>query len=298
LTSAGHESPPVAPARRLAVVGSLTAPKALSSRLGKAGAAICLIVVMIALFGPFVSPESPTETVGVPFSGPSRENWLGTDALGRDVLSRFLHGGRTLVAVAVLATVLSYSVGVTIGMIAGYRRRFVDIATITISDVMIAFPPIIFLLALVAAAGPRVSLAIVGIAAIHAPRVARIARVATIETAQYDFVEAAVARGESTLSVLRRDILPNIRVPILADMGPRLAYSVILFSSLSFLGLGPTPPAADWGLMISENRLALTTQPWAVVGPAIGLALLAIGVTLLADAVARAAGQTVTGRGL
>ena len=181
-------------------------------------------------------------------------------------------------------------------MAAGYRRGLVDLTTVGVADLVLSFPPIVLVLVLLAAVGPRLSTIVVGIAVIHLPRVVRIARSVAIEVAAREFVEAAVARGESIVSVLWRDILPNVWTPILADFGIRLTGSVILFSSLSYLGLGQPPPAADWGLMISENRAALLIQPWVVVVPALTIALLAIGVNLMADAVAHGLGRSLTAR--
>jgi peptide/nickel transport system permease protein len=137
---------------------------------------------------------------------------------------------------------------------------------------------------------------VVGIAVTHAPRIVRISRSVTLDVATQEFVEAAVARGESLAAILRHDILPNIWTPILADFGLRLTGSLILFSSLSYLGLGQAPPAPDWGLMISENRAGLLLQPWVIIAPAMTIAVLAIGVNLVADAVARSAGRSVVGR--
>ena len=280
------------------VRGNLFVRGALGSGTGRAGLAIAVLVLGVALLGPLFSPHSPGEVVGRPFADPSAELVLGTDALGRDALTRFLHGGRTLVTVAFLATVLAYLVGVAVGMAAGFRRGIFDLAAVGVVDLLLAFPPIVFVLVLLGAVGPSLTLIVVGIAGVHAPRIVRIVRSVALEVSTQEFVEAAVARGESLISILRRDILPNTWTPVLADFGLRFSGSVILFSSLSYLGLGQPPPAADWGLMISENRAALVIQPWVVVVPAATIALLTIGVNLLTDSVARSAGRSVTSRGV
>jgi peptide/nickel transport system permease protein len=267
-----------------------------SSRSGQLGLAVVVLICAVAFLGPLASPYSPTDTVGVPFTGPSGAHIFGTDGLGRDGLSRFLYGGRALIVVAFLATALAYVVGIPLGMAAGYRRGLFDLTTVVVADLILSFPPIVFVLVLLAAAGPHLSIVVASIATIHAPRVMRISRSVTIDIATQEFVEAAVARGESLLSILRHDILPNIWTPVLADFGIRLTGSVILFSSLSYLGLGQPPPAADWGLMISENRTGLLVQPWIVIVPAVTIALLAIGVNLVADAIARSVGRSVVGR--
>lgn len=275
---------------------SLFVRGSLDSAVGRVGLALVVLICAVALLGPLLSPYSPTDTVGVPFAGPSPAHLLGTDTLGRDVLSRFLYGGRALIAVAFMATMLAYVVGIPLGMAAGFQRGPFDLAAIAVCDLVLSFPPLVFVLVLLAAAGPQLWLVIISIATIHAPRVVRISRAVTLDIATQEFVEAAVARGERLPAILYRDILPNIWTPVLADFGIRLTGSVILFSSLSYLGFGQEPPAADWGLMISENRTGLLIQPWVVVVPAVTIALLAIGVNLVADAVARSAGRSVVAR--
>ena len=268
----------------------------LGSDVGRWGLAIVGAIVLLALVGPWFSPYPPTATLALPLDAPSPAHLLGTDGLGRDVLSRYLHGGRVPVAVAFFATILAYVVGIPLGMAIGYRRGALDLAIIGIADLILAFPAIIFILVLAAAAGPHLSVVILGIATINLPRVVRIARTVTVDLATREFVEASVARGESLASIIRCDILPNIWTPILADFGIRLTGSIILFSSLSYLGFGQQPPAADWGLMISENRAGLFVQPWVVVVPALTIAILCIGVNLVADSVARQAGRSVLAR--
>lgn len=269
---------------------------ALGTTLGRTGLAIVVLICLVALLGPLVSPYQPTDFAVLPYSGPAPGHPLGGDGLGRDALSRFLFGGRALIVVGALATVLAYAAGIPLGMAAGVRRGAMDLLTVGLADLVIAFPPLVFVLVLLAAAGPELWVVVLGIALIHLPRVVRIARAVTLDVATREFVEAAQARGESFAAILRHDILPNIWTPILADFGIRLTGSVILFSSLSFLGFGQAPPAADWGLMIAENRAGLLIQPWVILAPAMTIALLAIGVNLVADAVARAAGRSIVGR--
>ena len=278
------------------VRSSLAVRGTLGSGVGRWGLSIVGGIVLLAIVGPWFSPYSPIATLALPLEAPSPEHWLGTDGLGRDALSRFLYGGRVLVAVAFFATILAYLGGIPLGMAMGYRRGVLDLTVIAVADLILAFPAIVFVLVLVAAAGPQLSIVIVGIATINLPRVVRISRTVTIDLSTREFVEASVARGESLLSIIRNDIFPNIWTPILADFGIRLTSSIILFSSLSYLGFGQQPPAADWGLMISENRAGLFIQPWVVVAPALTIATLCIGVNLVADGVARSAGRSVLAR--
>jgi peptide/nickel transport system permease protein len=284
------------PTLRQRLWGNLLVRGSVGSSVGRCGVAIVTSILLLALAGPYFSPYSPIDTLTLPLEPPSQEHLLGTDVLGRDVLARFLHGGRVLVTVAFLSTILAYLIGIPLGMTVGYRRGALDLAVIGAADLILAFPAIVFVLVLVAAAGSQLSIVLIGIATINTPRVVRISRTATIDLANREFVEAAIARGETLLSIIRFDILPNIWTPVLADFGIRFTGSVILFSSLSYLGFGQQPPAPDWGIMISENRAGLFIEPWVVVVPAVTLALLCIGVNLVADGVARSAGRSILAR--
>jgi peptide/nickel transport system permease protein len=262
---------------------------------GCVGSVLLLLVVLVAVLGPLVAPHDVGAIVGPPQAGPSGAAPFGTDMLGRDTLSRFLLGGWILLVVALTATVAAYLIGGTLGMLVGYRRGIGDLALVAGADVLIAIPAIVFALALVAGLGDGVAVIALAVAIVQTPPAFRLVRSFTIVVATSEYVEASVAQGESSLSILWRDILPNIRVPVLADFGIRMSWSIMLFASLSFLGLGQAPPAADWGLMISENRGGLLTQPLPVIVPAAGIALLTISVSLVADAFARAAGRSSGG---
>ena len=217
---------------------------------------------------------------------------FGTDELGRDVLSRVLNGGHSVILMATSATLLAYLVGMTIGLTAGYTRSLLDPFLMRTVDVLLAFPALLVLLLLVSGLGTHVSVLILGVAIVLVPGISRLTRTATLEISTRSYVEAAVARGEGMASVLLRDVMPNITPVMLADLGIRYAYSIILIASMNFLGLGIAPPASDWGLMISENRSFITLNPWAVLAPAIMLGLLAISVNLIADAYVRTLGRS------
>jgi ABC-type dipeptide/oligopeptide/nickel transport system permease subunit len=259
---------------------------------GAVGVALLAIVVAIALVGPFFAPHAPDEPVGIPLTGPAADAPLGTDFLGRDVLSRVLWGGRSALALAGIATLLAYVAGIAIGLAAGFSRSWLDGLLMRSVDVLIAFPALLFLLVLATGAGASTTALVLGVALVQAPPVARIVRTATLEQSVKGFVEAAVARGEHTVAILRREILPNIAAPIAADVGLRFTYSLILIASVNFLGLGLQPPAADWALIVSENRNALELQPYVILVPALLIALLTIGVNLVGDAVARTLGRS------
>jgi len=255
----------------------------------KIGLAIVTVMVLIALIGPLVSPHTPTEFVGAPNAGPSSQALFGTDTLGRDVFSRFLHGGLSVFGLALAATAVGVVLGVFIGLTAAYAGGAVDEVLMRTADVFLAFPQIVFALLLVSALGPKVWLIIVTVGITHAPRVARVMRGAALQVVERDFVKAAEAVGEKRTRILFTELLPNVSSPLMVEIGLRLTYSIGLVAGISFLGLGLQPPHADWGLMINENRLDLTIQPWSVLLPVLAIALLTVGTNLVTDGIARAA---------
>jgi peptide/nickel transport system permease protein len=252
---------------------------------------ITAALVVLAAVGPALAPSSPTALAGIPFARASAHHWMGLDFLGRDALSRFLNGGRSVIVLALLATAIGEVAGILVGLTAGYTRNWIDSIFMRIGDALISFPAVILVLVLLSAVGPKLWLVVGGVALVHAPRVARIVRAATLEIVPQDFILAAEVRGERLGWLLNREILPNILTPILVDFGLRLSGSVIMIASVSFLGFGIQPPSSDWGLMINENRQGLTVQPYVVLFPAIAIALLTIGTNMIADGVARAAGR-------
>jgi peptide/nickel transport system permease protein len=265
-------------------------------RSGAIGLAVVLFVVAVALFGRYLAPHNPNVPVGAPLTGPSSAAHLGTDFLGRDVLSRLLYGGRSVIGLAAAATVLAYAAGLAIGLVAGYSRSRVDPILMRTVDVMLAFPPLLFLLVLITGAGTGAGILIVGVAAIQAPSISRIVRTATLEVSVRGYVEAAIARGERAAAVVVREVLPNILAPVLVDAGLRFTYSILIIASVNYLGLGLQPPASDWALLISENREYISLNVWAVLAPAAMIALLTIGVNLMGDAVARSLGRSYVPR--
>ena len=259
------------------------------SRRGQVGLALVIPIVLIALLGPFVAPKSPTAFVGLPYAGPSSEAWLGTDGIGRDVLSRVLWGGREILALAVLATAIGIVVGTALGTTAGYVKGALDEAIMRTLDVALAFPQIILALLLVSIIGPELWLVCLAVAAIHAPQVARVARAATLRTVEQDHVKYAEAFGIPRHRVILGEVVPNIISPVMVEVGLRLTYSIAIIASLSFLGFGLQPPSADWGLMVNENRIGIQQNPWPVVAPIVMIAILTVGVNMFSDAVARSA---------
>jgi peptide/nickel transport system permease protein len=267
----------------------------LSSTTGALGALLLFFVLATALIGPYFAPHSPSAPIGIPYGAPSAAAPLGYDVLGRDVLSRVLWGGRSVLALAGAATLLAYLGGGIVGLVAGYSRSLTDSFLMRGVDVLISIPALLFILVLITGAGTSKWALIAGVAIVQAPLIARIIRTATLEQSVRGYVEAAVARGEGMFSVLGREILPNIVSTIAADFGLRFTYSIILVASVNFFGLGLQPPDADWALIISENRTGLTLNPWVILVPAALIALLTISLNLVGDAIARSLGRSRAG---
>jgi peptide/nickel transport system permease protein len=254
---------------------------------GWVGLAVCVPVILVALVGPYFAPHNPAAFLGSPFSPPSHRFPLGTDYLGRDALSRFLWGGRTALLLALLGTLLAHALGIPAGIFAAYSRGVVEGIFNRITESILAIPGIILILLLISGFGISLAVVVVGMGVAGAPRVARLVRGAALQVRYLAFVEVAESRGESRSYVVAREIFPNILPTIGVDFGIRLATSIVVVASVSFLGLGLQPPASDWGLIIAENRAGLTLQPWAALTPAIAIGMLAVGINLAIDGMRR-----------
>ena len=259
---------------------------------GKVGVLMLAFVLGVAFIGPFVAPHGIATPIGPPGSPPYAGAPLGTDSLGRDVLSRLLNGGFSVIWMATAATALAYTVGVTVGLIAGYHRSLIDPVLMRGVDVLLAFPALLVLLLLVAGLGSHVWVLIVGVALVQIPPISRVIRTATLEVSTRGYIEAAQARGERTAAILRREILPNVLPVVLADFGIRFGFSIILIASINYLGLGLAPPTADWGLMMAENQSFISLNLWSVLAAAIMIGMLTISVNLIADSYVRTVGRS------
>ena len=243
---------------------------------GVFGLTLVCAVLLMSMIGPFIAPYDPYKFLAAPFSPSGSQFWLGTDVLGRDVLSRVLAGGYRIIALSLLATILGVAAGSLFGIIAGYSKGTTDDLIMRSLDVAMAFPQIILALLFVSILGPQLWLIVVIVAALHAPQVARVARAATLRVSEEDYVRYAESQGTSFVSIVVREILPNIRVPIGVELGLRFTYSIGLMSGLNFLGLGTQPPTPDWGLMINENRIGMAASPYAVVVPVLLIGVLIV----------------------
>lgn len=284
---AGTTKIPLSSRRHMQWLGILYAT--VRTRRGVVGLGLTGFVVLLAVIGPFVAPYSPTAFVTIPFSNPSSHYLLGSDYIGEDVLSRVLDGGWVLLIMAVAATAIGVIVGATAGISAAYLRGRIDGIIMRTVDVILAFPSLVFALMLVSILGPKLWLIVLAVGFAHAPAAARVLRSSTLDISERDYVKAVELQGVKPAKVMRSEILPNLISPLMVETGLRLTYSIVLMAGLNFLGFGQPPPAPNWGYMIQENRIVISSNPWAVIVPAALIALLTIGTNTFTDAVARVA---------
>lgn len=281
------EAPAAAAPRRRAFLG-LGGP-------GTLGLAVVLAWIAVAVVAPWLVPAGALEIGALPvFAPPQAGHWLGSDYLGRDMLARVLVGARYTVGVALVAAVLASAIGTCLALLAAVSGGVVDAVLSRGMDTLISIPSKLFALIMVAAFGASVPLLVITAAVIYVPGAYRIARALAINVAALDYVVVARTRGESRLYLMLHEVLPNILSPMLVDLGLRFVYVVLLLASLSFLGLGAPPSAADWGSLVRENLGVLWQGGLAVVAPAIAIASLTMAVNLVVDALpGRAARKAV-----
>ena len=261
----------------------------LSARLGLG---LIAIYLGAALLAPLLAPYGETEVVGDVWETSSRSALLGTDQLGRDLLSRLLYGARNTVGVALVATLLAFVLGVVGGSAAALIGGWVDSLLNWLVEVLLALPSLIFALLLLSVLSPSVTTVVLVSALLSATRVFRLARALALDMTAVEFVELARLRGEGWWWVVRSEIVPNTYGPLLAELGLRFCFVFLFISSLSFLGLGLQPPAADWGSMVRDNAGAMPFGLAAPFFPAAAIALLTVAVNLVVDWLA----QTDTAR--
>ncbi len=262
------------------------------------GGAILLLHLAVAVLGPFLVPYGFSQMgTGAPLSGMSWAHPFGVDQLGRDVLSRVVHGAQIVILLSLSGTALGLVIGALLGLFSGYVGGWIDNLIQRLLETLISIPFLVLALLAIASVGPELSgepvLVVLVVALVYAPRIARMARVAAIEIATRDFVTVAQLRGESAWSVIRREVLPNASSVLLVEFALRAGYAPVLIGSLGFLGFGLRPPTPEWGLMISENRALLIVSPITVLGPGLALASLVVGLNLFTEGLARILGRTV-----
>ncbi|GMB80596.1 ABC transporter permease [Shinella zoogloeoides] len=265
-----------------------------SAWIGILGIAVALFC---ALFAPFIAPHGESEIVGSVWQPMGGDFLLGTDNLGRDLFSRLIFGARTTIFVALAATVLSFSLGMLLSFTAAVTGGFVDQVFSRFNDLMMAIPTLIFALVVLAVLPQQLWILILVMAILDSTRVYRIGRAVALDVAVMEFVEAARLRGEGTGWIIFREILPNTLSPLLAEFGLRFAFSILFLSTLSFLGLGIQPPAADWGGMVKDNKDGIIFGISAALIPGGAIAGLAICVNLVVDWLMKRTSSLKGGRG-
>jgi len=249
----------------------------LANPLNVVAFALIAVFALCALLAPLLAPYDPlVQDLGLRLRPPSPEHWLGTDSLGRDILSRILYGARISLLVGVVVVVSAGVVGTAIGLIAGYVGGFVDDALMRLTEVFLAFPALILAMAIAGALGPSLTNAIIAIAAVTWAVYARLTRGQILSLRRREFVEAARAMGASRTRIVVRHLLPNALAPLMIQASFDLGGSIIAAAGLSFIGFGAQPPTPEWGVMISEGRNYISTQPWLSLFPGLAI-LLAVG---------------------
>jgi peptide/nickel transport system permease protein len=284
-TPAGEtpDNPPV----DIAPAEPSTFRKALRQKRFVVGLGITTLLVLFVILGPSLAPYDENEVTGPPFSDVGA---LGTDYLGHDVLSRLMYGGTSILLIALFGTLVGMVLGTLVGVVAAYAGGWWDEIIMRGNDVVLSFPQILLaLVVLTAIQQPTGWILVLLVGVSHAPRVARLARGVALGIVSRDFVIAAEALGEKRSRVILAEVVPNMSAPLLAEGGLRLTYSIALVGALGFLGFSADPGAANWGQMIQENRLGLSTQPWAVLAPVFAIAIFAVGTNLMADGIAQVA---------
>ena len=249
----------------------------------KFGMLVILTYGFVAIFAPFLTPYSETEIVGPEFDVWGDEFILGTDGLGRDMLTRLLFGARNTVGIAFITTVLAFVIGGIMGLLAAIYTGWFDQIASRVVDVLMAIPQLIFALMLLTIFGTSIPILIIVIATLDATRIFRVTRAVSLNVVVLDYFEAARLRGERIFWLCIREILPNITAPLLAEFGLRFCFVFLMIAALSFLGLGIQPPTADWGSMVRENAVLITYGDITPILPAIAIAILTLGVNFLVD---------------
>jgi len=258
--------------------------RVLRSPQGALGLVLVGLILLVVILGPWVAPYDPESLAPLQrYKPPSAQFWLGTDQYGRDILSRLLHGARATVVLAVFATALGTLAGALIGTISAFLGGRSDEAIMRTVDAVMSIPSLLLALLIVNLLGKSSLNALLAIAIAFTPGMARVTRSVALAVRKQDYVNAAIARGESAGFIVWREMLPNVVAPIIVEMTIRVAFAVMLFATLSFLGLGAQPPASEWGLMVAEARRFMHLSPWMILWPSLAVAFVAIGFNLLGD---------------
>lgn len=254
------------------------------------GAFIVALHLVLAVASPLLAPHSVSALVAAPMQLPGPDFWLGTDQLGRDYFSRIVSGGRVAIAVSMIGVSIAVVAGTVLGLIASYRGGRFDEIIMRMVDTVTALPELILIAILTLSLGSGTAALIAVVAIVYAPGVVRVVRARTVSLAALDFVRSAELRGETTGTVLFRELLPNLRAILGVEFAVRTSSAILKISALSFLGLGISQPTPDWGLMVQEAMGAIYTDPWLLLFPALMLSSLIVGLNFLVDGLTRTLG--------
>jgi len=261
------------------------------------GMAVIALALACTAFAPWIAPYSEIEIVGDVWLPAGGDFLLGTDNLGRDLLSRLVYGARTTIALSLTATVLSFGIGMILSYMAVVIGGMVDQALSRFNDLMMAIPTLIFALVVLAVLPQETWILVLVMAVLDSTRVFRIGRAVALDVAVMDFVEVARLRGEGTIWIIFREILPNTLSTLLAEFGLRFAFAILFLSTLSFLGLGIQPPTADWGGMVKDNKDGIIFGVSASLVPGAAIAFLAVSINLVVDWIMKRTSSLKGGRG-
>jgi peptide/nickel transport system permease protein len=248
------------------------------------GALLLLLIILAAVFAPWLAPYEPNKIVfSQKLLAPNWAHWMGTDEFGRDILSRVLYGARTSLIIGVSVTLIAMLIGIPIGLVSGYFGGRVDTLLMRFSDVFLAFPPLLLPIAITAALGSGLANAMLALAVSWFPWYARIMRGAVVRVRSETYIHAARSMGVSHGRILLRHVLPNATTPVIVQGSMDFGYTILAAASLSFIGLGAKPPMIEWGLMAAASRSQLLENPWTVLFPGVAIFVLVLAVNLVGD---------------
>jgi peptide/nickel transport system permease protein len=247
------------------------------------GIVVVSFFIIIAVLAPWIAPYGEANSVGDTWAEPSAQFWLGTDNIGRDILSRMIFGARMTIGVALATTIISFLLGMTTGLLAAVGGTVIDNILSRIVDVMLSIPVLVFALIILSVFGSSIPTLVLTIAVLDSTRVFRLARAVAMNIEVLEYVEVARLRGEGLWWIMRREILPNALPPMISEFGLRFCFNFLFIASLSFLGLGIQPPYADWGGMVKDSGQAIAFGLYAPLWPAMAISAMTIGVNLIVD---------------
>jgi ABC-type dipeptide/oligopeptide/nickel transport system permease subunit len=262
-----------------------------TNRIAVVALAFVALVILIAIFGHDLAPYSPEENFSKINAGPSGSHWLGTDDIGRDILTRIMYGARVSMQAAFMIVGMATAVALPIGLVAGYFGGFVDRLLMRVMDALFSFPPLVLALSVAAVLGKSLFKESIAISIVFIPGLVRLIRGQVLGIREETFVEASRSLGAGHGRIIRRHIFPNVASPLIVQVATALAFAVLAEAGLSFLGLGPQPPAASWGNMLHEAYTFIFTASWPLIVPGVAIALTVLAFNLVADGLRDALGR-------